>query len=106
MSAASTLALSGLRAAQTRLDVAANNVANVQTPGFRRHSVATVSQPSGGVMAWPVPGTAAVGSGAALLGDLTTDLVEQRVARYAFEANLLVLRTDEQMQGRLLDVMA
>ena len=36
---ASAIGLSGLRAAQTRLDTAAHNLANAQTPGFRWHVV-------------------------------------------------------------------
>ncbi len=100
MSSAFAIASSGLQAAQLRLDSSAHNVANMNTPGFRRQAVAQQAAPElGGVQAQatrlPTPGAA-----------LEQDVVEQMAASYAFKANVLVLRTAREMTGSLLDVRA
>ena len=100
MSSAFTIASSGLQAAQLRLDSSAHNVANMNTPGFRRQAVEQQAAPDqGGVQAqtirMPAPGVA-----------LEQDEVEQMAASYAFKANVLVLRTAKEMTGSLLDVRA
>jgi len=95
----SNTALSGMRAAQARLDSSANNVANAQTEGFRRAQVRSEPEPSGGVRTrvekLPEPGA-----------DLVADAVEQKQAANAFAANLQVFKTNQQMLGRLLDTDA
>ena len=92
-------ALSGLNAATLQLDTAAHNVANAQTPGFRRQQVAQQARADGGVDASvvtsPVEGS-----------DLVADLVQQKVALYTFKANIAALRTEHEMLGSLLDVRA
>ena len=100
MSSAFAIASSGLQAAQLRLDSSAHNVANMNTPGFRRQAVEQQAAPDqGGVQAqttrMPEPGVA-----------LEQDVVEQMAASYAFKANVLVLRTAKEMTGSLLDVRA
>lgn len=99
MNALSSTALSGLQAAQLRLDAAAHNVANAQTPGYRRETVAQQSAPGGGVQAQlqraPQPGAA-----------LEQDVVEQLAATYAFKANLRTLQTQQHTLGALLDTRA
>lgn len=98
---ATAIGLSGLRAAQTRLDTTAHNVANAQTPGFRRHAVQqTAVQETGGVQTQVVrEDTAQAGD----LGHLAEDLVEQRMALYSFAANLKTIETEDRMLGSLLD---
>lgn len=93
-------AISGLQVSQLRLNASANNVANAQTDGFRRDLVRQEAQPSsGGVIAQvdksPQPGA-----------DLIQDVVDQQSATYAFKANLQVVKTADEMMGRLLDVRA
>lgn len=92
-------ALSGLQAAQTRLDVAANNVANAQTDGYRREQVVAQAQPQGGVAVQvervPQPGA-----------DLVTDAVDQMAATYSWKANLQTLKTADAMVGDLLSIRA
>lgn len=99
MSSISATALSGVQAAQTRLNASANNVANAQTEGYRRERVDQTPQDAGGVQASvskaPEPGV-----------DLAAELVEQKMAVYAFKANLQVIQTDAAMAGRLLDEQA
>lgn len=94
-----SIAQSGMQAAQVRLNAAANNVANAQTPDFRRDQVQQEAQSGGGVTARvekvPQPGA-----------ELTRDLVEQKSATYAFKANLQVLKAADDTLGRLLDTRA
>jgi flagellar hook protein FlgE len=99
MNALSTTALSGLQAAQPRLDAADNNVANAQTPGYRRETVAQKATPGGGVQAQL---QRAPQAGAAL----EQDVVEQLSATYAFKANLRTLQAQQQTLGALLDTQA
>ena len=100
MSSISSIATSGLQAAQLRLDASAHNVANMNTPAFRRQSVALQAQPDqGGVRASvqrePQEGVA-----------LEQEAVEQMSATYAFKANLQTIKTQDEMMGSLLDVKA
>ena len=100
MSTVASIAQSGLQAAQLRLSSSAHNVANGQTEGFRRQSVAQQAiEPQGGVQAQinqaHTPGVA-----------LEQEALEQIAASYAFKANMLVLRTQDQMAGTLLDTRA
>lgn len=96
MNVLSSTALSGLQAAQLRLDAAANNVANVQTPGYRRQTVAQQATSGGGVQAQL---KRAPQAGAAL----EQDVVEQISATYAFKANLRTLQTQQRTLGALLN---
>lgn len=92
-----SIAQSGLQAAQTRLDVSANNVANAQTEGFRALEVEATPQAGGGVSTQvapgPIPGV-----------DLATELVQQRAASYDFKASLKMIETADRLMGSLLDV--
>ena len=96
MASISSIALSGMRAAQTSLDASAHNVANLNTPGFRRQEVVQTEEKEGGVSTTitqsRVEGPA-----------LETDLVAQLQAKNAFLANLSVFKTSNQMAGGLLD---
>lgn len=62
-----------------------------QTPGFR-----PVSDPTS-------PYANAAGMIAAPEVDIVSELVEQIAAKLAFSANLSVIRTADEMQGRLVD---
>ena len=99
MTTLSSIATSGLRAAQLQLDASAHNVANLSTPGFHRQSVAQQAQPGGGVSA-SVQTAAQAGSA------LEADVVAQMAATYAFKANLQTLRTEDRMLGTLLNERA
>lgn len=99
MNVLSSIALSGLQAAQTRMAGSAHNIANAMTPGFHRQLVAAQSVSGGGVAATlqraPVAGDA-----------LAEDLVSLKLAKHLFTANLKVLRTQDRMLGTLLDETA
>lgn len=105
-SSASAIALSGLRAAQLRLDVGAHNIANAQTPGFQRQRVVqTASADAGGVTARVEREASAAGEGGDL-GPLTEDLIGGKMALYSFAANLQVVKTEQEMLGTLFDERA
>jgi len=96
MNPLSSIALSGLQAAQTRLGSSAHNIANSMTPGFRRQIVAQQSAPNGGV-------TTTIERAPEAGDALAEDLVALKLAQHLFTANLKVLRTQDQMLGTLLD---
>ncbi len=93
------IALSGMNAAQNRLDAAAHNVANVQTEPFRREQVLQQEQPSGGVS---TSRSRASAEGSAL----EADMVEQMQASSVYLANLAVFRTSDEMMGALVNMRA
>ena len=100
MSSALSIAQSGLQAAQLRLNGSAHNIANLDTPGFKRETLQQQAMPaSGGV---PARTAQAARPGVAL----EAEAVEQITASYAFKANALVLRTADDMAGTLLDTLA
>lgn len=100
MTSIATTASSGLQAAQLRLATSAHNVANAGTAGFHRSVVAQQAAPAlGGVQAQI---TQAAQPGVAL----EAEAVEQIAAAYAFKANVLVLRTAQDITGTLLDERA
>jgi flagellar hook protein FlgE len=99
MSTISSIAVSGVQAASTRMDASAHNIANAQTPGFQRQQVQLRSQETAGVVA-------SVGKAQELGSDLAADLVEQKAASYQYRANLQTIQTEDQMMGSLLDVKA
>ena len=49
LSSALSIALSGLRVANTSIDLAARNIANANTPGYTRKVQLPVAQLSGGI---------------------------------------------------------
>ena len=99
MSSISSIALSGMNAAQTQLNTAASNVANAQTEGYQRRAVEQSPDADGGVSTQIV---ASPQSGPAL----DADLVNQLQAKNAFLANLAVFKTGNAMAGALLDTKA
>jgi len=99
MNVLSSIALSGVQAAQTRLNATANNIANVNTEGFRRDEVSAQAREGGGVS---VTVAKATQPGV----DLVQDVVEQKLAVLEFKANVQVLKTSAELTGTLLDVKA
>jgi flagellar hook protein FlgE len=99
MSPISSTALSGLNAASLQLQGSAHNIANAQTPGFRRQLVQQSAEPAGGVRV-DVAMAAAPGEA------LAEDIVNQMAASVVYRASLQTLRTERAMTGSLLDVLA
>lgn len=101
MSSLGSIASSGLGAAQLRLDASANNVANMNTPNYRRQVVQQeAAADSAGVRATVQRQQEAEGVA------LEKEAVEQMSATYAFKANVQTIKTQDEMMGSLLDVKA
>ena len=100
MALISSIAQSGLQVAQQRLGASAHNVANMNTPGFRRQVVEQTEAPGGSGVQASVQRDGQVGSA------LEKDVVEQMSATYAFKANVQVIKTNDQMMGALLNTKA
>lgn len=96
---ASTI-LSGMNAAQTRMQVAAHNIANMNTQNFAPQEVAQSSAPGGGVTTSVSTSPNATGS------NLETDMVQQLMAKHSFMANVAVFKSHNEMLGSLLDIRA
>lgn len=108
-------ALSGLTAFAKQIEVAAHNVANMNTEGFKKSGTEFVELQGGGVL--PVvqkddsAGPAVLkdmGHGPALVElsnvDLGEETVSQIIAQRGFEANLRTLQTADDMLGSILDL--
>lgn len=99
MASITSISLSGMNAAQVRLNVSAHNIANLYTEGFSRQEVSLTAQPGGGV-------SAGVGTAAQPGASLEADIVSQLQAKNAFLANLAVFKTHDKMAGALLNLQA
>ena len=99
MASISSIALSGMNAAQATLNSSAHNIANMNTTGFRRQEVLQNAQAGGGV-ATTLSTASAEGS------SLETDVVTQLQAKNSFLANLAVFKTSDRIAGAMLDMTA
>ncbi len=105
-------AVSGLRAAQIQVDVAASNVANVNTPGYQPSVTDQQSQAGGGVAAYVtagqappnIPGVPAADEPSGT--DLTTEMAALITGPIAYAANGRVVDFSVQSTRSLLDVLA
>jgi flagellar hook-associated protein FlgK len=95
----SAIALSGMNAANASLGTAAHNIANLQTPGFKRQVVSVQGVEGGGVQSRFTPASNAGNS-------LETDMVGQLAAKNSFLANLAVFKTNDRMAGATLSMFA
>lgn len=92
----SSIALSGMNAAQQQLNASAGNIANLGTPGYRRQQVTQTADAQVGVTART--------ERAAVEGEaLAQDLVAQLQAKNAYLANLAVFKSADKMAGVLLN---
>jgi len=99
MTALSSIALTGMNAAQTRMAVSGHNIANAMTPGFRAQQVLQQTQQGGGVATSLTRAPQAEVS-------LSGERVGQMSASYAFKANLRTIEVEHAMLGTLLDIEA
>lgn len=100
MNVVSSISLSGMNAAQTRLQVSAHNIANLNTQGFTRQEVTQSTADGGGTLA--TVRSSANGAG----NSLETDMVQQLGAKNTYLANLSVFKANNAMLGTLLDISA
>lgn len=113
-------AISGLRAADKRLEVSASNTVNAQSENYTPSRVVQTALGGGGTKADVVdvrPPTvpiynpqhpAADADGVMQRPNVAPDaeVVEQMLARRAFEANLRTIETADQMSKTVLDILA
>jgi len=97
MASLSSIALSGMNAAQTSLNSSAHNIANLNTPDFRRQEVVQIAQAQGGV-------SAKIAMAGTAVSALETDVVAQLRAKNSFLANLAVFKASDKMAGALLNL--
>lgn len=129
LSSAFTVALSGMNAATTALQVSANNVANAQTTGalpdasgkstvYHAQQVVQTAVPGGGVAtkvvekspAWETsvrpqdPWAGPDGRVAAPNVDYTSEVADQLTARIAYQASLKVMKVADEMMKATTDI--
>jgi flagellar hook-associated protein FlgK len=92
-----SIGVSGMRAAQQRMDLAGHHIAHVATPGLPRLQVVQHAQDGGGVR---IQLAQAEGPGQGL----AADLVELRQAQQLFTANLRTVQAADDRLGRVLDL--
>jgi flagellar basal body rod protein FlgG len=108
--------LSGLNAFQQQLDVAVNNLANVNTDGFKRSQAVLESADPQGVVAksqkLELPGPLAMeqtANGESLVEksnvDVSQEMVGMLTAKRAYQVNLKALKAADETVGSLLDVI-
>jgi flagellar basal-body rod protein FlgC len=108
-------AFSGLGAYAKQVEVSANNVANVNTDGFKKSHTELISVETGGVLPVVRKDDSA---GPTVLRDtsygptqvefsnvdLGEEAVNQIIGQRGFEANLQAIKTADDMLGRILDI--
>ena len=99
MNITSTTALTGVQAASLRMESAAHNIANANTPNFQRQVVTLQTQEQAGVLT-------TTGKAEEIGAALAADLVEQMDAAAAYRVNLRMIQADQQTTGSLLDLKA
>jgi flagellar hook protein FlgE len=115
MSNAAEIALSAIRVLDRANDVIANNIANVNTEGFQKSRAATAQAATGGVtlrverVNSPID-TVTLGGESQQVPEtsdvkLDEELIAQTVNRRNYEANIKTLKTTEEMQGTLFDLL-
>ena len=109
-------ALSALSAFQKKMDVTSNNVANVNTDGFKKSRVTMQEAANGGVTTSiqriDTPGIVREtisGDGIAAVEssnvDLAEELPEMITTEAAYSANTKTVKTQDEMLGSLLDII-
>jgi flagellar hook-associated protein FlgK len=110
MVSALSSAVSGLRDATLRVEVAANNIANLNTQTFAAARVVSEEAPAGGVASRVTPATPGAGAPpdlAAMSGtDLETEMISLTVAKIAFSASARMIRTAAELDQAVLDIRA
>ncbi len=121
MSSVSSIALSGMRAAEVRLNAAASNIANAQSSSadglpYQPVDVVQVDVSSGGqpggTLATYAP-RAAVSASPADAGtaevpevDLASELIQAHLAQIQYEASLKMFEAGSEMDKATLDIVA
>jgi flagellar hook-associated protein FlgK len=96
------IAATGMDAAETLLSVAANNIANLNTPNYQPESVELAAAAGGGVQVIGIDVNPAGSSNSDLS---VADAIELKKAQYLYDANAAVVQAQEQMFGSLINIL-
>ena len=104
-----SIAGSGMDAAPAQLNATANNIANLNTPGYRSQGVDLVDlSPNGvgigGTSTDGMPGTAGSNGQSTFNVDLASQVTDLSREKMLYTANAAVFRAGDQMLGSLLDM--
>jgi flagellar basal-body rod protein FlgC len=108
MSSITSIAASGIQAAERRLDIAARNIANSGLPATAPADVVNAfvalradqtETPSGGT-------TVTASAAPEQTTDLASEAVNLTIASYSLAANAAVMRSAEKMQKKVIDILA
>lgn len=112
-------AAAGMFANAAKLAVAAHNIANSSTDGYKKYTAVieagSSGQPQARITRSTAPGTIIPvdeglpeGDGIRELSnvDFTEEFVAMRIASYGYRANASVIRTQDQLLGSILDIIA
>jgi flagellar hook protein FlgE len=97
--------ISGIQAAISRHDVTANNVANVNTPGYERITAYQTDVAPQGTRISHLARTPNANP-ATSNTDLALSAQEQKENKASLQANASVIKTKDRMIGDLLDIVA
>jgi flagellar basal-body rod protein FlgC len=115
MSSVLNTAISALDAYGKRLDVTANNIANLNTDGFKKsRAVFEEADPAGVVVSIsrvntpgaPLPsedGTSKPRESSNV--DLAEEIVNLQTTKHGYQANLKTLKAEDEMLGSLFDIL-
>jgi len=115
MSLALMAALSALDAYGQKVDVTANNIANLNTDGFKKSravlqeadssgvivSISKVNTPGSPILSEDGTGEVRESSNV----DLAEEIVNLKTAQRGFEANLKTIKAEDEMLGSLFDIL-
>ncbi len=108
-------AVSGLANASLRVAVSADNLANVNTPGFRAKEVRSstiVTRPAtgSGFAAGGITGVLRTTTGPTLVNgsnvDVAAEFINLTMATLAYKANLQVIATGQELAREVIDIKA
>lgn len=100
------IASSGLRTSAQALNLSAQNVANVNTEGYRARQLDQEALPQGGVRARSVRESQEPPEPQGSNVDLAQEAVTQVTSAGTYQAGLAVMRAQEQTLGQALDLKA
>jgi flagellar basal body rod protein FlgG len=105
MEISSAASLSGIQTIIKRQEATAQNIANVNTPGFESYNVNQAEMPPGGVRVASVNRTLNAEPDNSNT-DLGLEMTKMLQNKNELSANVKVLRAQNEMTGALLDIIA
>ena len=115
MTAVLNTALSALDAYGKKLDVTANNIANLNSDGFRKsRAIFEEADPSGVIVSIsrvntpgaPIPAEDGAGKPRESSNvDLAGEIVDLKTTKHGYQANLKVVKAEDEMLGSLFDIL-